>query len=114
MAGNFEKLLKKLQEVPGYKGAGIYNVNGENVAFHAVEEAEKINKFFINMASMLVHSEKVTSKGGGGALDLLETESELGRFVAKKGKKYIAMILLEHDGNIALAKEALEEVTAEI
>ncbi len=111
---NYQEFLGKFRELPGYKASAIFNVNGEQVAFDAIKEPDKVKKFFRQMTSLFVAGGKAVKKTGAGGLDFIQTNSNLGKFLARKGVKFIVILLLEEEGNIALAKEALEKTASNI
>ena len=110
----YEEIMENFKEIPGYMGAAIFNINGEQLAFHALKDAEKLKKYFLQMTSLFVAGDKAAEKTGAGGMDFIQTDSDLGKFLARRGKKFIAMLMLEEEGNIALAKEALEEAAEKI
>ncbi len=114
MPTKYDELIKRFKDIPGYKGVAIFNINGEPLSFHATGDEEKVRNLFQHMASLFVHGEKVHTKADAGGMDFIQTDSDMGKFLARKGEKYIVMTLLEEDGNLALAKEALEEAAKEL
>lgn len=114
MSVNYEEIIEALKGVPGYKGAAIFNVNGEELAFHAMKQPEKLRKFFLQMTSLFVAGDKAAEKSDAGGLDFIQTDSDFGKFLARQGEKHIVMVLLEEDGNLALAKDALEDASSKI
>ncbi len=110
MAFNYEKLLEELREVPGYKASAVFNINGEQIIFNALKDEERTRKYFLQMTSLFAAGSRATEKTGAGKMDFIETDSEIGKFLARKGKKFIVMVLLDKEGNIVLAKDALENV----
>ena len=114
MSVNYDEIIETLKGVPGYKGAAIFNINGEELAFHAMKQPEKLRKFFLQMTSLFVAGDKAAEKSDAGGLDFIQTDSDFGKFLARQGEKHIVMVLLEEDGNLALAKDALEEASSEI
>ncbi|GEM_PF-5022591 len=110
----YEGILESFKEIPGYKAAAIFNANGEELGFHALKDREKLEKYFLQMTSLFVAGDKAAEKTGAGGMDFIQTDSELGKFLARRGEKFIAMLMLEEDGNIALAKQALEEAAAKL
>ena len=114
MAFNYEKLMNDLKEIPGYKAAAVFNINGEQVTFDAVKDPDRVRKYFLQMTSLFVAGSKATEKTGAGEMDFIQTDSDIGKFLARKGEKFIVMILLDEDGNLALAKDALEEASGKL
>ena len=110
----YEEIVESFKEIPGYVGSAIFNVNGEQLVFHALKDADRLKKYFLQMTSLFVAGQKAAEKTGAGGLDFIQTDSDLGKFLARRGEKFIAMLMLEEDGNIALAKEALEEAAKKI
>ncbi len=114
MPVNYEKILETFREIPGYKASGITNINGELMAFDALRDEAVVKMFFIHMASFFVAGDKTAEKTHAGELYFIQADTDTGKFLARRGEKAIAMILLEKEGNVAIAKEALEEAAAEL
>ncbi len=110
----YEAIVESFKEIPGYKAAAIFNVNGEELTFHALKEPEKLKKYFLQMTSLFVAGDKAAEKTGAGGMDFIQTDSDLGKFLARRGEKFIVMLMLEEDGNIALAKDALAEAAEKL
>jgi len=110
MVTKYDELIAGFKEIPGYKGVAIFTVNGETLAFHASDNQEKVKNLFLHMSSLFVQGEKAHNKADAGVMDFIQTDSDMGKLIARKGEKYIIMTLLEDDGNLALAKEQLEEI----
>ncbi len=66
------------------------------------------------MTSLFVAGSRATEKTGAGQMGFIQTDSDMGKFLARRRKKFIIMILLGEDGNLALAKDALEEVSEKL
>ncbi len=114
IAFNYKKLVENLKEIPGYKAAAVFNINGEQVIFDALKDPDRVRKYFLQMTSLFVAGSRATEKTGAGQMGFIQTDSDMGKFLARRRKKFIIMILLGEDGNLALAKDALEEVSEKL
>jgi len=108
-----DKILKFLEDVKGYLGAGVFTPQGE-----LLEGVADVSGIRFEEAGSLIHdtlkdAKKMSREVGLGNLDMIQLYTELGIVFAvcyDDGTLHFHTILIiKNDGNVAMAKIKLKK-----
>lgn len=112
------KRLEKLQEVPGYLGAGVFSSDGRMLG--GVTEISGLSfeiggKLFHDAFLMLNNNSR---EAGFGCINLLQVHTETAIVLVKccldSKNQFHTFLVIQTGGNVEMAKAVLEKVAVEL
>jgi len=110
-----EEILNPLQEIAGFLASALFSINGETILLNNASKFD-LASIGAHTVNLIISALKATKESGLGKLKQIEVQTDLGILLARWAvdDKYILGMILELQGNVALAKLELEKISQQI